>query len=311
MINLSVQRTLTGLEIGETDVKIAQVAREKRGWRLLSCGHVPLPQDTLKLSYKTENINDPQAFIETVENALGHLSVRVSRVGLSLPNEVVRVTIQRYTELPKSRSEREKMITWWSKKSVPFPIDRARIAHQQMGKNDRGENILVVAIAFEDVIKEYELNLRELKIHPEVIRPRGINHYDFYCDRIPPSGTNAFLGLFERFFTYFVFEEGQLVFYRGFKRGFSDPHFFQDIEMTMQLYLGDGSDKEIEKLFYATQVGFLQELDEGLKSITASEVIPMEEGKVRLSYEDVNEKGERLDLSPYASALGAALSLAK
>jgi hypothetical protein len=308
MFNLKLQKPLTGLEIGESSVKVAQILRNKKGWSLLRWGNIPFPEDTLKLSYKTENINDPESFIATVREALKLVEGRVSRVGVSLPNEVVKVATLKFTELPKSKSDTEKMIAWWSKKTLPFPVERAKISYHRLSVDDRGEKLIVVAIGFQDVIREYEANLKELKINSEIIRPAGINHLNFYIERIPPSGVIAFIGLFENYFTFFVFEDGGLVFYHGIKRGFSGVHFFQDVEMTMQLYLNDNPDKEIERVCYGSQVGFHRELERGLRSISSTDVFRIDEDSI-ISLNGDPPKGDE-PVSSYAAVIAAAQSLA-
>ncbi len=304
------QRLLTGIEIGPFSMKMVQVLREKRGWRLLQCATIPFPEETLKLSYKSKNINDPEAFMEVLREMVGLRRNKFSRVGLSIPSEIVKVTLQNYKELPEKRDEIEKMIAWWSRKSIPFPVESARIAYHYVGLTPRKEKRLLVAVSFRDVIREYELNLREIKLRPEVIRPAGINQLNFYLDRIPPSGTVGFLGLLENFFTFFVFEDSHLIFYHGVRRGFSDIHFFQDLEMTIQLFLDETNEKRINKLYYASQAGFEGELEKGLKSfgggmrirkISEEEIISVDESLLA-------EKPD-IDIGKYASAIGAAESL--
>lgn len=309
MIKLNFQKPFTGLEINGSSVRAAQILRGKRGCKLIRCATVPFAEETLKLSYKTGNINDPHAFLETIKEAMGLLEGKVARVGLSVPNEIVRVAVQQYGELPKKKAETERMIAWWAKKSLPFPVEGAKISFHPLNMNGRGEKRLLVTLAFEGVIKEYEHNLRELGVNPEVIRPAGINHFNFYHERIPPFGTIGFLGLFENYFNLFVFEEGELVFHHGIKRGYADIHFFQDIEMTIQLYYNSNPDKEIEKFCYGSQVGFHKELEEGIRSILDAEVIRIDETEILSLDAEVKMPQQEKILPSYASAIGAAQSL--
>ncbi|RLB38303.1 MAG: hypothetical protein DRH12_13100 [Deltaproteobacteria bacterium] len=303
------QRILTGMEITPESVKLVRVLREKRGWKLLGCISVPFPDETLKLSYKNQNVNDPQAFNRAIREVIRRAEMKGGPVGLSIPSEVVKVSIQHYAELPGSREETERMIGWWSRKSLPFPVEGSRISYHVLGENSRGEKKLLVAIGFKEVIREYEMDLREVKIHPEVIRPSCLNQFNFFQERIPPSGVIGFLGLLENFFTFFVFEDGNLVFYHGVRRGFSDIHFFQDVEMTMELYQNENPDKELERLFFATQAGFGKDLRKGLESVGEMEVLELNAADI-INASEIEGSGDgRLDLGRYASAIGAAQSL--
>jgi hypothetical protein len=306
---LNLQKPSTGLEIGETSIKLAQILRGKRGDRLIRCATVPFPEETLKLSYKTANINDPHGFLDAVKEVMAFAEGKISRVGLSLPNEIVKVAVQKFGELPKTKEATERMIAWWAKKNLPFPTEGAKISyHPLTQKNGAGEKRLMVAIAFEEVIREYENNLKEVGIHPEVIRPAGINHFNFYHQRIPPVGVVGFLGLFEHYLTLYVIEGGELMFYHGIKRGYSDIHFFQDVEMTLQLYLDSNPDKEIDTLCYGSQVGFHGELEEGFRSIVGGGVVRLEESAI-LSLDGIEKPKDRVGFPSYVSAVSAAQSL--
>jgi len=303
------QRVLTGMEITSESAKLARILREKRGWKLLGCISVPFPDETLKLSYKNQNVNDPQAFTRVIREVIRRAEIKGGRLGLSIPSEVVKVSIQHYPELPDSEDEIERMVAWWSRKSLPFPVEGSRISYHMLSPTSRGEKRMLVAIGFTEVIREYEMDLREVRVYPEVIRPSCVNQFNFYQERIPPSGIIGFLGLLENFFTFFVFDGGELVFYHGVRRGFSDIHFFQDVEMTMELFQNENPDMELEKLFFATQSGFGAELKKGLESLGEMEVLELNAGDMINASEIEVSADSSLDLDRYASAIGAAQSL--
>jgi len=304
------QKALTGIEITESFIKAARIVKDKRGWRVTGLAVTPLPEETLKLSFKAENVNDPEAFAMTIRKGLSMLGGGVSRVGLSLPNEVVKLSLQSYSDLPRGREQTEKMIAWWVKGTLPFPVEQAKVSYTPLHRNSGGERRVLASIVHRDVVREYELNIRGLKLEPQVIRPSGINHYNFYHERIPRSGIIAFMGLFERFTTLFVFEDGELLFYHGLKKGYSDVHFFQDVEMMIALYQSENPGKGIDKLYYASQVGFHTDLDEGLRTLTATAVSSLPEREMIAVDPSLNGKRGVVELYPFAAAIGAARSLA-
>ena len=310
MIYHRFQRPLTGIDIGKTGLKIVQILKEKKGWRMLSARSIPLPDDTLTLSMKTENINEPQAFLNAFRALIEKFGRKVHRVGLAIPSEVLKVSINRYASLPKSLEEKKKMIGWLAKKTLPFPSEQAQISLYPLGGKAGGVRTLLVVLGFHNVIREYETNLRELKIEPEVICPAGIHHFNFYCERIPRTGTMAFMGLFENFFTFFVCVHGQVLFYQGVKRGYSDIHFFQDIDMTLHLFENENPGVRIEKLFFGSQVGFVRALEEGLRTLGEMEIGRIGETDL-IAMDSVSVGLSQSELCSYATAIGAAQSLAQ
>lgn len=294
-----------GMEISVNAISMVRVAREKSGWRLLKGATLQLPPETLSLSYHHNNITDMQTFTEVVQSALDSVGGKVGRIGISIPNEIVKVSIQKFDALPASEKMTEKMIAWNTEKTLHFAADTTRISYQRLN----AENQLFVTIAVRDTIREYETALRTMKLEPEVVRPAGINQYNYYNDVLPGSGIIAFLGLYENYFTFFVFEEGALTFYHGVKRGFSDLHFFQDVDMTMQHYLNINPDKEIESLFVGSQVAFHRELEEVFRNLSDMDVEIIDESKLIQTELGVRNEKDRERLSALSSAIGAAQSI--
>ncbi|MFH2066786.1 MAG: hypothetical protein ABIK15_16425 [Pseudomonadota bacterium] len=304
-------KIVTGIEISETGITAARVQKEKTGWRLLNGSYVLFPGEVLNLSYKEKNIVSEDLFRETLQKALATTSGRISCLGVSIPNEVVKISIQKFEELPKSKSEVEKMISWEMEKTLHFPRESTKISYHIIDDRKEKDRHLLIAAGILDVIKDYEKSFINLKLMPKMIRPAGINQFNFFRPMLPAEGIIAFLGLYERFFTFFVFENSRLTFYHGIKKGFSDLHFFQDIDMTMQHYFNINPDREIEKLYIGSQVAFHQELKDVFKNLSHMDVSIIDEGQLIKTDMNLDDPRERIRLSSLSSAIGAAQSLSE
>lgn len=315
-IMLRLKMPLTGFEINESAVKAVQLKKDKNGWRLLQRETEFFHKGTISPSYNEKNINDSQKFLETIKRVLGRIKGRVSRIGLSVPNDIVKISIQKFNDLPKSGLETEKMISWWAKKSFRFPVERARISYSLVGRNmDGGENLLI-AVGLQDVIKDYELNLKKLKISAEIIQPASINHFNFYRNQIDTDGIIVFIGIFENYHSFFVFEDAQLIFYHGVRGGDSDIYFVQDIDLIIQHYMNINPDKKLEKLYIGSQVGSYREIEEKIKNICDLKVsfidaarLIIDESQPTKMAAGSNGAREEDMLSSFVSAIGAAQSL--
>jgi hypothetical protein len=221
----------------------------------------------------------------------------------------VKVSIRKYDGLPDSDSETEKMISWSTEKSLHFPEKSTKIAYELIDENEENEKWMLVAIGIKDVIKEYEVHLKELKLIPKVIRPSGINQFNFFSSDMPETGTNAFLGLYENYFTFLVFEDSKLKFFHGFKKGFSDLYFFKDIDMTMQHFMNAYPDNEVENLYIGTQVAFHKEIEDVFNNLSDTNIVIMDESRQIKTASEKDDKSEREKISYFISAIGAAQSL--
>lgn len=298
-----------GLDIAATTIKAVRIARVKRTWRLLENHVLPLPEGVLKPSFKNDNIVDTGRFTETLRLLVSHLEVKTATVGLSLPSEIVKTLIQGYQKLPDSRAEVEKFIGWSMERSFHFPVQSAQIGYQAIGQDADGVNQLLVTVAMRNVVAQYEALLQRLGLDPRVVRPAGINLFNFFCPRLPRSGTHAFLGLFENYFNFLVFQDAQLTFFHGVKRGFADLQFFQDVDMTLQHYVETNPGEKIRQLSVGSQVGYHKELREVLGNLIDVQVDILQESQLIASDFRVDEPLEQLKLSSLAAAIGAAQSL--
>jgi len=345
MNTMKFQKILTGLDIDRDSIKVARIEKESNGWKLVQCASASFPEETVKLSFKAINIIDADRFLDTVKRAMKLADGEVSQiektftdffevrkkfipqkfydiinrtinllspipgVGLSLPNETIKIAIQEYGDLPGSRIEIDKMIAWKTAKSLHFSMEDTKISHCMIGEGLTGEKRLLVTIGMKNVINKFEQNLTRLKINAKVIRPAGINQLNFFINHLPSKGVIAYIGLFEYFFTFFVFEDAHLAFYHGVKKGFSDLQFFQDVDLVMSYYQRENPGKMIEKLCIGSHVGFHKELKEVFGNLSEIDVQIIDEN--RLINTDHNlvkfKKGE--NISHYISAIGAAQSL--
>ena len=302
---------LAGFEISPKTLKMAVVERAKPGWRLVHWGSTPLPEDAVKPAFKSPNVASPEVFSQAVQALLDGYPRKVTVAGLSLPSEIIRILIRSYPKLPHSRGETEKLINWSLEKSFHFPIENTCVSHQPTGRDASGNENLLVTIGIKNVIQQFEALMAGCEVDSRIVRPASVNLYNFFSPLVPREGTYAFLGLFDNYFNFLVFEDNHLMFFHGVKRGFSDLQFFQDVDMTIQHYLDTNPGKRIERLCIGSQVGYHDELLEVLGNLIDVKVSVLKEHRLIDSPFDHKHPLERLKLSSFASAIGAAQSLAR
>ena len=301
------KKVYTGIDIGQTMITFAQVRWEGDGWHLISLGKKELPEDVLRFSYKNNNILQKDRLADTLREVLGLDHNRGLSVGVALPNEIVKVAIQSFTELPESEADIERMVSWTIEKNLHFQAKSTKVSYSRIGWKNGVERMLVCAGTF-SVIREYELLMKAVNIRPRIIHSQGIAQFNFYSGKLPDRGVVAYLGLFERFFTLFVFIEGKLAFYQGIRKGFSDKHYLDDIDMCFEFYLNENPDNEIERLFIGGCVENRKSMQGVFSALGNMDVRVMNE----LSAIGVGNRsgiGEIDDLALYAPAIGAAQSL--
>ena len=133
-------KQFTGMEIAPTAIRMAIVEKSGKTWRLVKGASIPLPEGTIKPSFKSPNIVEPKLFLEAVQRLLTEFEGTARTVGLSLPSEIVRILIRGYPKLPDSRAEIEKLISWSLEKSFHFPIENTKVSYQVTGSDVSGHD---------------------------------------------------------------------------------------------------------------------------------------------------------------------------
>lgn len=298
---------LAGMEITPSSIKTVRVDKRKSGWGLTHWGELPLPPGTVKCSYKERNISDIDSFKDAVWSAVEAIGGDGARIGISLPNETMKVYVQEFDELPRNSAEIRKMVNWWAGKTLRISPEDFVISYQVLGESAEGRRRVLAALGHRAVIHEYEFILNELNILPVMIRPAGINQFNFYSEEIPSTGVFAYLGFFDAYFAFVVIENGTLLFYHGVKKGASDSHFIHNLDMTLQFFLDSCPEKKIERLFMGYPGNHYLALAKDLMEIIAEDIVVIDESRF-IALENGNDSAE-FPMLTYSGAIGSARCL--
>ncbi len=104
-----------------------------------------------------------QQVMESIGNGAG-------RIGLLVPDPVVRVSLLEFESLPGDRQEAEALVRWRLKDLLPFPADEARVAYQVMGHAEGSREILAM-VARNSTVSEYEKAVQDRIEAPAVTLP--------------------------------------------------------------------------------------------------------------------------------------------
>jgi hypothetical protein len=150
---LEPERPTAVLEVRPTSLGIASLLGSRRRMLLGSAASLDLPPGTIQLSLTQPNVADRESFSRVLATLLERTGLKGRRrVGLVLPDPVARVSLVHSSELSVPGTSLEDLIRFRLKKTVPFEVRDARIAHLAGGE---GQGRLVVAIA-EAVLRGYE-----------------------------------------------------------------------------------------------------------------------------------------------------------
>lgn len=309
-----------GLHIEDTRVRVVRMDRRNGRWHIRRWASIPMPPGTLRYAYKRSTVSDSEALSNAIREALGKIGRSPQRIGLAIPNEVVKVMMQPFKELPSSRVDVLKMIQWWANKSLGIPSQKALAAYQMVGNTPKGEKLLLIAIGYRDVIREYEVHVKALGVEPVVVRPAALHQLNFYAGELPDQGVCGFLGIFKNYFAITAMQDGLPFFHQGMKVAPTDENFVYHVDAALQYQQELHPGREIGKLFMNYPGSCFWRHEKALLEILPARPVMIDENRIvgtgvartenqLTSYG--GEMGTTKALSAFATAAGAAMGLVR
>src|ERR1041384_812080 len=172
------------LELAPDSVSGAVVSARGSGATVQSFAFEPLPSGALVPSLTAQNLVDRAA----VGNAIRALIARIGRprkVALVVPDLATRVSLVRFDQVPSSRDDLDQLIRWQMKKSAPFPIEETSLRWTPGSQSIEGGHEFVVALARQDVIREYESACESAGLHAGLV---DLSTFSFSCGLLPRGG---------------------------------------------------------------------------------------------------------------------------
>ena len=146
----------SAVSIAVDHVAAVQLAGGGSAPELAGYARISLPEGVVTPSISGRNIQDAHAVTQAIDEALGQLPRRPSRVALVMPDGAAKVSIVHFEELPARAADLNELIRWQVRGSAPFRLDEAQLAWTPGVRGDAGGQSFVVVLARRDVVAEYE-----------------------------------------------------------------------------------------------------------------------------------------------------------
>ena len=135
------KKTVLGLDIGSSSVKITQLKPTKRGYQLVNFGYMQLPQESIV----DGSIMNSSAVVDAIREVLVSKKIKQKNTAVSVSGHSV---ILKKISLPvMTHDELEESIQWEAEQYIPFDINDVYLdvtilnEHNEQGQMD----VLLVA----------------------------------------------------------------------------------------------------------------------------------------------------------------------
>jgi type IV pilus assembly protein PilM len=226
------------IEIASERVSAAVVA--SRGGRLVVTGHAsePLAHGVVVPSLTTANVTDRTAVVDALRRVIERLGMRPRRVALVIPDTAVKVSLLRFERVPPRRDDLEQLVRWQVRKSAPFPVEEACVSYTAGAHGADGSREFVVALAREDVIRDYEGVCESAGIYAGLVDAATLSLLNlFFAAAERPSGDWLLVHVRPEYTSIAIARDAELIFYRNRAEG--DEATLPDLVHQTAMYYED------------------------------------------------------------------------
>lgn len=164
MALLSGGKSVAGLDIGSSSVKIVQLKETGKGYRLINLGIRPLPQEVIV----DGTIMDAGVISDTLREMVKEIKLKVKDVAVSVSGHSViikKIKVQEMTE-----EELEKNIQFEAEQYVPFDASEVNMDFVILGASaDEGKIDVLLVVVKKDVINDITTVVNDAGLNPVVV----------------------------------------------------------------------------------------------------------------------------------------------
>jgi type IV pilus assembly protein PilM len=155
-------KTLAGLDIGSSSIKIVLLKETGKGYRLLNMGSRPLPQEVIV----DGAIMDTGVISDTIRDMIREMKLKVKDVAVSVSGHSVIIKKIRVQEMTEEELERN--IQFEAEQYVPFDASEVNMDFVIMGTVEGKMEVLLVVVK-KDVINDITTVVSEAGLNPVVV----------------------------------------------------------------------------------------------------------------------------------------------
>lgn len=185
-------KSLVGVDIGATSIKVCQLKESRKGWGLAKFGFHPLEPQTIV----DRHIMNSGAVVDALQATFGAAKIRQKEIALSVSGQSV---ISRKITVPiMTTAELDEQIQWEAENHIPFDIKDVNVDYEILRRRpEAGQMDLLLVAAKRDEINDYVQIARQAKLKPLVVDIDAftIQNLFEYNRGLPPDQTFAIINV--------------------------------------------------------------------------------------------------------------------
>lgn len=206
---------LFAAELNRRNLIMVSMKKAKDGWHLGNYAIKEIPENAVGGSIFHPEITSHDELLDSFKDVFFKIGFRSSKLSLIIPDNIVRVALLSFPEIPKSSKQLTEMIMWKMKKSIPYRIEDTAISYQILGNEDQsGERVVLISLIPKNIVRQYEDLFTNMNVRVGLIDLSTFGIYNLFRERIGGSGDVGLINCSYNYFTFMIIRNANLLFVR-------------------------------------------------------------------------------------------------
>lgn len=155
--------TAVGLSIGTSSIKIVELERQRKMWKLLHFGIIQLPEDTIV----NREIVNGIAVVESIRTLTQQLKLKTKQVCTSLSG--TGVIIKRMLVEVENKKELQEQVFWEAEQYLPFDVSEVVMDFQLLSDPKQKQSDLILVAAKRSTVESYMGCVNDSGLKPKIV----------------------------------------------------------------------------------------------------------------------------------------------
>jgi type IV pilus assembly protein PilM len=213
---MSEGKTLVGVDIGSSAIKVCQLRESRKGYGLVRLGFAPLPTQAIVDGH----VMNATVVVDAIQQALGSAKIKQKEVAVSISGQAV--IIRKITVPMMTSAELDEQIQWEAEQHIPFDIKDVRVDYEVLRRRpEAGQMDLLLVAAKRDQLDDYVQIAKQAKLKPVVVDIDAftVQNVFEYTRGIPPDLTFAIINVGASLASINIVSRGASAFTRDIANG--------------------------------------------------------------------------------------------
>ena len=155
--------TAVGLSIGSSSIKLVELKKDGKGWKLLHFGIVQLPEDVIV----NREIVNQVAVVDSIKSLTNQLKLSSKSVCTALSGTAV-IIKRMNLEVPKIK-ELQEQVFWEAEQYLPFDVSDVVMDFQMLSRGKDNKTDVLLVAAKRSVLDTYMGSIQDAGLKPKIV----------------------------------------------------------------------------------------------------------------------------------------------